>query len=129
MTYVWDVGTMSIMMKKIMCLMILATLGMSGAAHAYVDRGMAVVRIMNKAAGKAQTVTLPVGKHASFEKLDILVRACKQTDPFQPENFHMFIEIEKSGDGKIFSGWMDRNAPGKNPLQNADYDLWLVRCE
>lgn len=101
----------------------------AGAAHAYVDRTTAVIRIMNKAAGKAQTVTLPVGKHASFEKLDILVRACKQTDPFQPENFHMFIEIEKSGDGKIFSGWMDRNAPGKNPLQNADYDLWLVRCE
>ncbi|MDE5615848.1 MAG: DUF2155 domain-containing protein [Alphaproteobacteria bacterium] len=96
-------------------------------ANAYIDRETAVVRIMNKAAGKAQTVTLPVGRRMSFEKLDLLVRSCKQTDPFQAEDFFMFIEI--SQDAKIFSGWMSRNEPGNNPLQHPDYDLWLVRCE
>ena len=43
--------------------------------------------------------------------------------------FFMFIEIDKSDEGKIFSGWMSANEPGDNPLQNADYDLWLVKCE
>ena len=98
-------------------------------ANAYVERQTAIVRIMNKAAGKAQTITLPVGKSAEYEKLNLLVRNCKQADPFEAENFFMFIEISKSPDGKIFSGWMNRNEPGDNPLQNADYDLWLVRCE
>lgn len=96
-------------------------------ADAYVEREAAVVRIMNKAAGKAQTVTLPVGKKARFEKLDLMVRSCKQTDPFQAEDFFMFIEI--SQENKIFSGWMSKNAPGDNPLQHPDYDLWLVKCE
>ena len=120
---------MSIMMKKIMCLMILATLGMSGAAHAYVDRGMAVVRVMNKAAGKVQTMMLPVGKTVDFEKMVLTVRSCKMTDPFDAEDHFMFIEISKSPDELIFSGWMSRNEPGQNPLQNADYDVWLVGCE
>lgn len=99
------------------------------ASHAYIDRKTATVRIMNKAAGKVQQVNLPVGRTATFEKLDITVRACKQTDPFQAEDYFAFLEISKSGEGQIFGGWMSRNEPGDNPLQNADYDVWLVKCE
>lgn len=99
------------------------------AARAYTDRGTAVIGIMNKAAGKTQTVSIPVGRTAEFEKLNIHVRACKQTDPFDAEDFFMFVEVATRADGKIFSNWMSRNNPGDRPLQNADYDLWLVRCE
>lgn len=99
------------------------------SARAYVDRETAVIRVMNKAAGKVQTITLPVGKMVDYEKLSVMVRSCKQTDPFQAEDYFAFIEVYKDGEGKIFSNWMSRNEPGENPLQNADYDLWLVRCE
>ncbi|MBN1324693.1 MAG: DUF2155 domain-containing protein [Alphaproteobacteria bacterium] len=98
-------------------------------ANAYIEKKTAVVRIMNKAAGKSQTITIPVRKQTNFEKLTLTVRTCKQTDPFQPEDFFMFIEILKKSEGRIFSNWMSRNEPGDNPLQNADYDLWLVKCE
>lgn len=98
-------------------------------ANAYVDKENAVVKIMNKAAGKVQTVKLPVGQNTAFEKLNIIVRSCKQNDPFDAENFFAFVEIEKNTEGKIFSGWMNANEPGDNPLQNADYDVWLVKCE
>jgi len=115
-------------MKK--CFIIFAAVLFGFAAHAdeYISRNTAVVRIMNKAAGKAQTVNLPVGRSVEFEKLEVLVRTCKQTAPYDPENFYMFAEIKKN-DTKIFSGWMDKNEPGDNPLQDADYDLWLVKCE
>ena len=98
-------------------------------ALAYIDKNVAVVRILNKAAGKTQMVNLPVGQKTAFEKLDIIVRSCKQNDPFDAENFFAFVEIEKNTEGKIFSGWMNANEPGENPLQNADYDVWLVKCE
>ena len=98
-------------------------------ALAYIDKKVAVVRILNKAAGKVQTVSLPIGQNTMFEKLNIMVRACKQNDPFDAENFFAFVEIEKNTEGKIFSGWMNANEPGDNPLQNADYDVWLVKCE
>lgn len=98
-------------------------------ANAYIEKKTAIVKVLNKAAGKTQTLSLPVGKTTEYEKLKLTVRSCKQTDPFQPEDFFMFVEISKNNEGKIFSNWMSRNEPGVDPLQNADYDLWLVNCE
>lgn len=115
------------MKKVIASFFIVFGLTATSAADAYVNRETAVVRIMNKAAGKTQTVKVPVGRAASFEKLDFIVRTCKQTDPFEAEDFVMFIEV--SQDAKIFSGWMSKSEPGNNPLQHPDYDLWLVKCE
>ena len=119
-------------MKKIGLLFLSAFFCLShflGQANAYIDKENAVIKIMNKAAGKTQMVNLPVGQNTMFEKLNIIVRSCKQNDPFDAENFFAFVEIEKNTEGKIFSGWMNANEPGENPLQNADYDVWLVKCE
>lgn len=119
-------------MKKQIVFGIFLGLGLGGLfspANAYVNRDNAVIRIMNKAAGKTQTLTIPVGQEVQFEKLSILVRACKQTDPFQAEDFFAFTEVSNTTDGLIFSNWLSRNEPGINPVQNADYDVWLVKCE
>ena len=99
-----------------------------GDAGAYVNRQKAVINILDKASGKTHMFTIPVAQVSEYEKLTFNVRTCKQTDPFQPENAYMFIEISQNN-RQIFSGWMNKNAPGENPLQNADYDMWLVRCE
>ncbi len=114
-------------MKKI--IVFLFSLFLIIDAHAYVDRANAVISILDKASGKTNTTTIPVGQNMKYEKLNFIIQSCKQTDPFQAENAYMFIEISTATDGKIFSGWMNKNAPGENPLQNADYDVWLVRCE
>jgi len=102
---------------------------MTAPGYGYTNRNTAVLQVMNKAAGKTQTISAPIGQTVEFEKLNILVRACKQSDPFEAENFYAFVEISKNNDNRFFSNWMDRNNPGKNPVQNADYDVWLVRCE
>lgn len=99
-----------------------------GVLNAYIERKIAVVRVMNKAAGKVHSIEIPVGDSAKFEKLNITVRSCKQTDPFDAEDFFAFIEASTPTEGLVFSNWMSRNEPGMNPLQHADYDLWLVRC-
>lgn len=115
------------MKKQIIALMMAIGVMTPMVSHAYIAHDTAIVRIMNKAAGKAQTIKIPVGREVSYEKLDMLVRTCQQTDPFQAEDFFMFIEISQKS--KIFSGWMSRNEPGNNPLQHPDYDVWLVGCE
>lgn len=98
-------------------------------ANAYVNRENAVVRVMNKDAGKVQEFIVPVGEELQFEKMYINVRACKQTDPFDAENHWAFLEITENVKGPVFGGWMNRNEPGDNPLQHPDYDVWLVRCQ
>ena len=98
-------------------------------ANAYINRNVVTLRVMDKAAGKTRTLETTVGVPARVEKLSILVRACKQSDPFDPENFYAFVEITKSDNTKIYGNWMNRNNPSENPLQNADYDVWLVECK
>ena len=99
-------------------------------AEAYTNRNTATIQILDKAAGKTQTLTVPIDQEVVFEKLSIKVRTCKQSDPFKAENFYAFVEISRVGEGtKIYGNWMDRNNPGRNPVQNPDYDAWLVKCE
>ena len=107
----------------------LVCLFIANSGYCYTERHVAIVQVMNKAAGKTQTLRAPIGENINFEKLNIIVRSCKQSNPFDAENFYAFVEISKSDESKIFSNWMDRNNPGKNPVQNPDYDMWLVRCE
>ena len=114
---------------KILSVFVLCGTALFGRADAYIDHGTAVLRVLNKAAGKTQTVRVPVRYSVNFEKLNIGVRACKQTDPFDAENYFAFVEITENADNQIFGGWMNRNEPGNNPLQNPDYDVWLVGCE
>lgn len=84
---------------------------------------------MDKDAGKVQQINIPVGNELQFEKIFINVRNCKQSDPFQAEDYFAFLEISDQDKGKFYSNWMTRNEPGQNPLQHPDYDVWLVRCE
>ncbi|MCL2537981.1 MAG: DUF2155 domain-containing protein [Alphaproteobacteria bacterium] len=99
-------------------------------ANEYINRETAVVRIMNKAAGRAQMVNIPVGIDTEFDKLKILVRDCKQSEPYAALDYFAFVQIWKSPqNARIFSGWMTASEPGENPMQDADFDLWLLRCE
>ena len=98
-------------------------------ALAFVEKDNAILRVMNKAAGKTYVVPVKIGKSVQHDGLTITVRNCKQSDPFDAENFFAFVEIYTKTDGRIFSGWMDRNEPGNNPLQDDTYDVWLNKCE
>ena len=102
---------------------------MNTSAFAYIEKETAVLRVMNKAAGKTQTVSGKVGNSIQHDGLIIKIRNCKQTDPFDPENFFAFLEIYTKTDERIFSGWMNHNEPGQNPLQDDTYDVWLEKCE
>ena len=98
-------------------------------ANAYVEKDMAVLRVMDKDAGKVYEHNVTVGNTMQFGKINIVVKNCKQSDPFDAENHFAFLEIFDVDAGQVFGGWMNRNEPGANPLQHADYDVWLVKCK
>ena len=99
------------------------------SAYSYIEKNTAVLRVMNKAAGKTQIIPVGIGQTVQHDGLTLVARNCKQSDPFDAENFFVFIEIYTKTDGRIFSGWMNRNEPGQNPLQDDTYDVWLEKCE
>jgi len=99
------------------------------SVFAYIEQDIAVVRIMDKAAGKVQVMQIKVGDTVKYDGLTIKVQNCKKTDTFEAENFFAFLEIYTKVDKRIFSGWMNRNEPGQNPLQDDTYDVWIEKCE
>ena len=116
--------------SKLLCLFITPLFFLSNSpAFAYIEKDVAVLRVMNKAAGKTQVVRANVGGAVRVDGLTIIPRNCKQSDPFAAENFFVFLEIYTKTDDRIFSGWMNRNEPGQNPLQDDTFDVWLERCE
>ena len=120
------------MIKKLLfssLFFIFATFLVPQNAFSYIEKDLAVVRVMDKAAGKTQLLTIPLNQNIQFDGLVLNVRNCKQSDPFDAENFFVFLEIYTKTDGRIFSGWMNRNEPGQNPLQNDMYDVWVEKCE
>ena len=116
-------------LSRIFAVLLVATLVAPRPAYSYVDKTTAVLRALNKAAGKTQVVRATVGQTTNVEKLAITIRSCKQTDPFEAENHYAFVEIADPAHGQIYGGWMNRNEPGQNPLQSPDWDIWLVACE
>ncbi|MDR0803831.1 MAG: DUF2155 domain-containing protein [Rickettsiales bacterium] len=114
-------------MHKIFIFSFLSFIFCAGA-HALVDKNTASLRVMNKAAGRAHTIEIPVGETRNDDKLAITVRSCKRTDPYAAENDFAFVEITKS-DKLIFSNWMNKNDLGANPVQDADWDIWLTACK
>ncbi len=96
---------------------------------AYIEQNTAIIRVMDKASGKTQILSVKVGSNTKYDGLNIKVQSCKQSDPFDAENFFAFLEIYTKTNERIFSGWMNRNEPGQNPLQDDTYDVWLDKCE
>ena len=79
---------------KTLCLAIVPLFSFSvDHAFAYIEQETAVIRIMNKPAGKTQVVSVKVGETLQYDGLNITVRNCKQSDPFEAENFFVFLEI------------------------------------
>ena len=115
---------------KLLCLLMCSPIFLSlRPAFGYIEQNTAVLRIMDKAAGKTRVVSAQIGQTVQNDGLKIVVRNCKKTDAFQAENYFAFIEVYTKSNDRIFSGWMNRNEPGQNPLQNDTYDLWIEKCE
>ncbi|MCL2629857.1 MAG: DUF2155 domain-containing protein [Alphaproteobacteria bacterium] len=97
-----------------------------------VKKDFALVRVLDKTSGRTRQLRLPVGQTSNFEKLDITVKTCLAAPEFQPEDYSAFFQINKTGndnrESRVFSGWMLQSSPGANPLEDENYDLWLVKC-
>ncbi|MCQ2562369.1 MAG: DUF2155 domain-containing protein [Alphaproteobacteria bacterium] len=98
-------------------------------SYAFIEKNTADLVVLDKVSGKTQNIQVDIDKPVQYDKLTIVVKNCKQSDPFEAENFYVFLEIYSQKTDRIFSGWMNRNEPSENPLQNVDYDVWVKQCK
>ena len=94
---------------------------------------IAVVGLLNKRNGATRDVSLHPGQAVRFGDLIVRVRACETTADWEPEQLTgAFVQADKRGtDGawrRIFSGWLYKESPSLNAVEDPLYDVWPKSC-
>jgi hypothetical protein len=99
---------------------------------AMADR-VAVLGVLNKRNGQSRDVTMRPGQAIRFGDLVVRLRACETTADWEPEQLTgAFVQADLRGsDGgwrRIFSGWLYKETPSLNVVENPLYDVWPKSC-
>jgi hypothetical protein len=94
---------------------------------------VAVLGVLNKRNGMAREVSLHPGEAARFGDLVVRLRACETTADWEPEQLTgAFVQADKRApDGswrRIFSGWLYKETPSLNVVEDPLYDVWPKSC-
>ena len=94
---------------------------------------VAVIGMLNKRNGISRDVTLHPGQGVRWGNLIVRVRACETTADWEPEQLTgAFVQADKRGpDGswrRIFSGWLYKESPSLNVVEDPLYDVWPKSC-
>jgi hypothetical protein len=94
---------------------------------------VAVLGVLNKRNGDTRDVTMKPGQAVRVGDAVIRLRACDTTAPWEPQELTgAFVQVDvKQTDQqwrRVFSGWLYKERPELNVVQNAIYDVWPKSC-
>jgi hypothetical protein len=94
---------------------------------------VAVLGVLNKRNGIARDVSLHPGQSVRLGDLIVRLRACDTTADWEAEQLTgAFVQADKLGtDGgwkRIFSGWLYKESPSLNVVEDPLYDVWPKSC-
>ncbi len=94
---------------------------------------VAVLGMLNKRNGMTRDISLHPGEAVRFGDLIVRLRACETTADWEPEQLTgAFVQADVHGlDGRwrrVFSGWLYKESPSLNVVQDARYDVWPKSC-
>lgn len=95
---------------------------------------IAVVGLLNKRNGESHDLTLKPGQAVRVGDAVVRLRACEETAPWEPEHYTgAFVQLDvrqTSGEWRrVFSGWLYKERPSLNVVQNPIYDVWTKSCK
>jgi hypothetical protein len=127
------------MMQKALRLALIALMLCGFAAQAEARQmeaaGIAVLRTIDKRAGRTSTFEIPVDKTVKFGRsLFIRLRACRKSSPIDLPESAAFLQVweRKPLDEKanwVFSGWMFASNPSMSAMDHPVYDVWVIECK
>jgi hypothetical protein len=94
---------------------------------------VAVLGLLNKRNGQSRDITLKPGQAVRWGDLVVRLRACETTADWEDEQLTgAFVQAGKRGpDGqvrRIFSGWLFKETPSLNVVEDPLYDVWPKSC-
>ena len=102
--------------------------GMGDRLRAEIAPG-AVVRALDKVSGDTLDLTLVSGQSARFGRIEVTLGECRfPADNPEGDAFaYLVVAVDGTAD-PVFAGWMIASSPALNAMDNARYDVWVLRC-
>lgn len=95
---------------------------------------VAVLRLLNKRNGQMREFSLRPGQAVRAGDVIVRLRACETTAPWEVQQLTgAFVQVDVRDPGtdtfrRIFSGWLYKETPGLNTVENPIYDVWPMSC-
>lgn len=92
-------------------------------------RAGAMLRGLDKMTGRAHDIPVMVGEQVTYERLSILLDACRVPAAGETTDAFAFVVIQDAReDTPRFSGWMMASSPALNAMDHPRYDIWVEDC-
>ena len=89
----------------------------------------AILRGLDKVSGVTADFEVPQGVTMLYERMEVTVKECRFPAGNLSGDAYAFVEIREQGKADLaFQGWMIASSPALNALDNARYDIWVIRC-
>ena len=94
---------------------------------------VAVLGLLNKRNGIVRDLTLKPGQAIRVKDVTVRLRACETSAPWETEKLTgAFVQMDvKRSDGqwvRRFSGWLYKESPSLNVVEDPVYDVWPKSC-
>ena len=94
---------------------------------------VAVIGLLNKRNGIVRDLKMKPGQAIRVKDVIVRLRACETTAPWEPEDLTgAFLQLDVEGRDKrwrrVFSGWVYKESPSLNVVENPVYDVWPKSC-
>lgn len=94
---------------------------------------VAVIALLNKRNGIVRNLTMKPGDALRVRDAIVRLRACETTAPWEsPPLTGAFLQLDVEQTNKswrrVFSGWVYKESPSLNAVENPIYDVWVKSC-
>ena len=88
----------------------------------------ALLRGLDKVSGEITDIEIAAGGSVQFGRLTIAMSDCRYPAEDPSSNAYAHLTIRQESANPVFDGWMIASSPALNALDDARYDVWLLRC-
>ena len=108
----------------------LSLLASAASAQDVAEAPGAKLRLLDKLTGKVSDLELSKGQSQTVGRLTVQMDGCRYyPDSPAAEAFAHLTILDTQAPDPVFNGWMTASSPALSALDNARYDVWVLRCD
>jgi hypothetical protein len=99
--------------------------------NTWVPGKTAILGVLDKVAGGASQISIPVGGQANVGDLQVSVQSCVTRPPDQLPDTAVFLSVQNNTDSPgspLYRGWMVRSTPGATVVGDASETFRVINC-